>query len=245
MGLPSLDFLTRADPATFVVYGLASDPRIVLADLAKSEEDKAPLTGRYAVLPDAGVDIRINSLGWIDVTVDERLELAKTEDLQLLCREAILHGVSNFSGPLRRFLESYLNFTERHLKDNADNLAPEGAEIFTPNDWIFSAFLPMPQARILLAEAADDGGPLFAELDAVFYHRGRLICVLIEGTGMVRKSVQRARDILFERHPALDVVSLSKEAFSADAFPADAFPGTFVNFWEGLDMPVGPCPPRI
>jgi len=245
MGFPTLEFLTRADPATFVVYGLARDPRIVLAELAKAGPDFLTLTGRYAVLPDAGNDIRISSPGWIDVTVDERLELARTDDLKLLCREAVLHSTSNFSGPLRRFLESYLNFIERHLRANSHTLEPAAAEVFAPDDWIFSAYLPMPQARVLLAEEADDGGPVFAELDAVFFHQGRLICVIIEGAGMVRKSVQRARDTLFEGLSSLDVVRVSKDAFAAEAFPADMFPDTFVNFWEGLDMPVGPCPPRL
>lgn len=247
MGLPTRDTGTRASERTFVVYGLARDPRIVLADVERAGAGVPPLTGRYAILPDAGDDVRINTPGWIDITVDERLELAKPDDLQLLCREAICHGVSSFGGPLRRFLQSYLNFVDRRIAEAAGELEAlaHGPDVFTGRDWVFSAYLPMPQARVLTPEPAEDGGPSFAEFDAVLWCQGCLLCVIIEGVGMVRKSVQRNRDILTGGQSNINIIRVPKDAFSDDAFPEEMFPVRIGRFWTGLDMPFGPCPPLI
>lgn len=246
MAFKAPDFLSAANPATLIVYGVARDAGVVLSEIAAQEHPR-PLGVRHALVPPEGDDLRLCSPGWINISADERMELASASELFLLCREKIGHGTSNFALPIRQFLGSYLDFCWARVEAYQTLLDPDPPEsdLFTWRDWVFSAWLPMPHARVLLPPSFDGENPAFADVDIMFRCNGRFTAVMIEGMSTPLKSIRRKRDFLFERHPDLDVVSVSKESLAAGDFPADRFDAAFARFWHGLKLPVGPCPPML
>lgn len=237
------DYLSEANPETLIVYGLAKDAGRVLANLFEEPGGAAPLSERHALFAAATPGFRLSSPGWIDIGPDQRMRLASTENYYLLCREQIVHGASHFAVAIRGFLDSYLDFCRDQVVAHRAELDPDPADedLYSHEDWVFSAWLPMPHARILLPASFGEDGPVFAEVDVAFWDGKRLIAVMLDGGTTPLKSVRRRQDHLFETHPAIELVRVPK----GGAFPAAAFPGTVTRFWEGLAFPVGPCPPRI
>lgn len=239
------DFLAATDPRTLIVYGLPFDAGRVLSGLSAEPQPLAPLTNRYAVIADGMPAVRLSSRGWLSVTPDERMDLPKPWDQYLLCREAILHSASQFAVQVRQFLEAYLDFCQDAVGAHRRVLEPDGKDLFGHEDFVFSAWLPMPRARILLPKDADDDVPAFAEVDVAFWDGRQITAVLIEGAQTPLKSVRRKRDYLFARHPALRVVTVPAAQVRDGVFPQDAFGEDFTAFWRGVDLPMGPMPPDI
>ena len=158
-----------------------------------------------------------------------------------------MRSVSDFALPLRRFLEAYLDFVWAQTKTLQEEHKATGAGggLFSAEDWGFSAWLPLPQAHILLPPTFDEDCAQFAEVDLVFWGAQRLIAVCIEGVGTPLPSKQRKRSYLFDEHPALDVISISRERIAEGQFPADLFPVALTRYWKGLSNPLGPAPPKI
>lgn len=247
MGASIPDFLSDTDPRTLIVYGTVRDPARALTDIVGRAAGPASLTAHYALIGDDVPDLRLCSPGWIEIGPEERLELPNPEDLFLLCREAIGHSASPFSLSVRRFLEAYLDFVSSEVEAARDELdtAVDGEEVFAHKDWLFSAWLPLPHARILLPPAYPGEAPQFAEFDVAFRRRGRIIAVLIDGAGTPVKSVRARRDYALAHHPAIDLVTLEKESLENGTFADTAMRRMFSRFWDGLTLPVGPCPPDI
>ena len=87
--------------------------------------------------------------------------------------------------------------------------------------------------------------PAFAEVSVAFRLHGRIVAVLIEGTGTPFGSKRRKLDYLLENHPDLDVVRIQKNQLRSGAFPMEAISDSFAHFWKGVGLPIGPCPPLI
>lgn len=247
MGSSPLDFLSESDPRTLIVYGAIRDPARVLADVVGRSAGPQPLTGHHALVDNDVPDLRLSSPGWIEISPEERMELPSPENLFLLCREAIRHSASQFSLSVRRFLEAYLDFVSAEVEAARDELetAADGEEVYACKDWVFSAWLPLPHARILLPPAYAGGAPEFAEFDIAFRKRGRIIVVQIDGAGTPVKSVRARRDYVLAHHPALELVTLDKSSFVDGTFADETVRSMFSRFWDGLTLPVGPCPPDL
>lgn len=247
MGYQFPGFLSQADPTTLIVYGLVTEPVRVLAELERSTDDPTPLTNRYALLAPRMDELRLSSFGWIDITFEQRMTLTNSRDLFQLCRRKILRSVSHFAKPTREFIDAYLDFVWAQTEICKDKLEEcgSGGEVYGAADWVFSAWLPLPHARILLPPEFERNPPQFAEIDIAFWHDGRVKAVVIEDTSTPIKSKQRRLDYLRENHPFLDLISVPREWIGEGRFPADAFPATFSRYWEGLTLPIGPAPPII
>lgn len=247
MGFQHPDFTSKDDPQTLIVYGLFGDPARVLAQLVAARQNFPPLANRYAVISSSTRDIRLSSPGWMHIDLNQRLALVTSEELFVVCRERLLKNTPPFSGPTRLFLNHYLEFVKDEVASKRQTLIPfqPETEVFTYQDFAFSAWLPLPEARILLPPDFDDDGPAFAEVNLAFWQRGRIVAILIEGTGTPVKSRRRKLDFLRKNHPYLELVRVQKDQLRSGAFPIDRFPESFARFWEGVDLPIGPCPPTI
>lgn len=247
MGFRHPDFASKANPETLIIYGLVGDPGRVLAELETTEGNIPPLTNRYALICPSTGDIRLSSRGWMNLSLNQRLRLETNDDLFLFCSERLLQNTPPFSGPARLFLKAYLDFVRSAVAANRDELEPvkPETEIFTYRDFVFSAWLPFPEARILLPPRYGDGDPAFAELNIAFRLHGRIIAVVIDGAETPLRSRQRKVDYLHENHPRLDLVHVQLEQLRSGEFPRQEFPDSFVRFWQGVDLPIGPCPPVI
>lgn len=234
------DYLSEAGPEALIVYGLATDADRVLAEL-RDDAPPGPLSERHALIEMTAPALRLSSRGWASIGTDQRLDLSGADDLMLLCRERIMHSVSHFAVSVRNYVSGYLDFCRAQVDAHKDALTPEGGDIYTNVDWIFSACLPMPHARILLPKAFEGDGPGFAEVDIAFWDGAKLIAVMLEDGGTPLKSQRRRRDYLFETFPAREIVT----AGTGGAFAAADLPASMTEFWTGLDMPLGPWPPEI
>jgi hypothetical protein len=195
----------------------------------------------------ASPGLRLSSPGWIDISFQQMSQVNSTDDLFDLCRERLTNRSSPFSKLIRLFLDRYVEFVsaqlEAHKSELGANIADD--EIYNYRDWIFSAWLPLPQAQILLPAAFGAGRPSFAEFDIAFSLPGQLIGVTIDGAGTPIKSRQRKLDYLVENHPQLSLVQVPKTRLQDGAFPNDLFPAIFTRFWQGLSLPHGPCPSEV
>jgi len=247
MGYRFSSFLSQADPVTVLVYGSVTEPEHVLAELERSADDVTPLTSRHALLAPHVGGLRLSSSGWIDIGFERRMALTNSSDLFQFCRSRILRNVSQFAKPTRQLIDSYLDFVWAQTENCRDELEEcgSGGEVYGAVDWVFSAWLPLPQARILLPPEFGGNWPQFAEIDVAFWQNGRITAVLIEGTSTPIKSKQRRLDYLRENHPYLDVVVVPRGRILDGHFPADEFSATFSRYWEGLTLPTGPAPPMI
>ena len=242
------DFLSKDHPQTLIVYGIVTNPETIARAVDPPKGGRPfELTNRYALLSPASPGLRLSSSGWIDLSFQQMSQVSSTSDLFDLCHERLINRSSPFSKLIRLFLERYLAFVSAQLEAHKSELGAGTAddEIFNWSDWIFSAWLPLPQAQILLPPTFDAGRPGFAELDIAFSLSGHLIGVTIESAGTPIKSRQRKLDYLVENHPQLSLVQIPKDRLRDEEFPKDLFPEPFGNFWQDLSLPLGPCPPEL
>ena len=241
------DFSSKDHPQTLIVYGIVTNPETI-ADGFERPKNERPfeLTNRYALVSPASPGLRLSSPGWIDISFQQMSQVNATGDLFDLCRERLINRSSPFSKLVRLFLERYLEFARAQLEAHKSELGAGMAEdeIFDHRDWIFSAWLPLPQAQILLPPAFGAEQPSFAEFDIAFSLAGHLIGVAIEGAGTPIRSRQKELDYLVENHPQFSLVQVPKNRLQEKEFPKDLFPESIARFWHGLSLPHGPCPPE-
>lgn len=223
-----------------------SNPATVLGDIEPAESpEKSLLASDYAVLAPDTPSLRLSSPGWITLTVEHMAEVASTDDLFQLCQERLAGRTSPFSKPVRLFLQRYFEFAGTHLESGRAELREtlDQHPLLTYRDWIFSAWLPLPQAHVLLPPGFEDEGPGFCEFDIVFWLEGRLLAVTIDGTATPLKSRRRKIDFLRDNHPRFELIQIPKDQLEDGPFPVDLFPEYFPAYWRNIRLPQGPNPP--
>lgn len=243
---------------TVIVYGLVTNPETVTAELAPlPADDRFLLSNRYAVISETAPALRLSSAGWIDLTPASLVGIESKELLFELCKEKIVARIQPFSTRIRLFVERYLEFMKAQLVTYASELGSEleNDDIFTTEDWIYSAWLPLPHAQIQLppefgpefspefgADAAN-----FAELDVAFWTGDQLIGVQVEQTGSMIKSKRKKLAALVDQHPRFKLISIPRDKLSETDpnFPGELFDETFSCFWRGINMPQGPNPSSL
>ena len=242
------DFLSKDHPQTLIAYGIVTNPQTIAKGFERRKGHRPlALTNRYALVSPVSPGLRLSSPGWIDISFQQMSQVKAAGDLFDLCHERLINRSSPFSKLIRLFLERYLEFAGAQLEAHKSELGADMAddEIFDYRDWIFSAWLPLPQAQILLPPAFGSDRPSFAELDIAFSLPGQLIGVTIDGASTPIKSRQKKIDYLIENHPQLSLVQVPKTRLQDEAFPKDLFAESFARFWQGLSLPHGPCPPEV
>lgn len=241
------NLMSKTEPGSLIIYGQVSDPGRVYSALPELEGNERSLTRQYALITDKTPGFRLSSSGWMLLPLDQRMMLSTIDEMFLLCREKVMQGASQFARPTRQFLESYLdaiasavNVSNKELLTNATD-----REIYTAQDWVFSAWLPLPNAHILLPPDYGSKTPEFAKIDVVFWQGGRIVGVEIEGSSTPLKSQRRKLDYLCAHHPLFDIVRLSSAQVQAGTFRLDMLPLAFSRFCDGLTLPLGPCPPEL
>jgi hypothetical protein len=242
------DFLSKDHPQTLIVYGIVTNPETIAKEFERRKGQRPfELTNRYALVSPASPGLRLSSPGWIDISFQQMSQVSASEGLFDLCHERLINRSSPFSKLIRVFLERYLEFVRAHLVAHKSELGADTAddEIFDYRDWIFSAWLPLTQAQILLPPAFGADRPSFAEFDIAFSLPGQLIAVTIESASTPIKSRQKKIDYLVENHPQFSLVRVPKNRLQDEAFPKDLFAESVGQFWQGLSLPHGPCPPEV
>lgn len=241
-----LNYLSTKHPRTLIVYGCVSDPASLLNNSNILEYNQSfKLTDYFAVVSPTSPGLRFSSTGWINISPQRLLNVKSTESLFQLCQEKIILRTSQFSNPIRKYIEQYLNFISDQLEVHKIELKAEIGEdeIYDYMDWIFSAWLPLPHAQILLPPEFSGDNSSFAEVDVAYWTGGKLICVMISSTNTPIRSQQTKLDYLIENYPQFCLVKFDKDHLLSKKFPINLFPPSFSKFWNNLSLPHGPCSP--
>jgi len=229
---------------TLIVYGLVTNPETVTNEIERTSPDiRRQLSGKHALLTSESSAIRLSSPGWIDLNTAGRIEINSSELLFALTQEKIISRISPFSKSTRMFVERYFEFVCKQT-NNTRKTNPEN-EVFGQKDWVFSSWLPLPHAQILLSDHFNPTKISFAEFDVCFWTGRDLICVQIDQTNTIIKSKREKVNFLAKDCPEVKIISVPKnksQKLDSD-FPSDLFDESFGKFWIGLDLPHGPNPP--
>ena len=241
------NFLSLEFPRTLIIYGQCSNPVTTFKNISIPPGDNAfQLSCNYAELTPSSPGLRFSSSGWLGISTRQMLNVQSTEELFQISRERVINCTNQFSKLIRLFLESYFDFLIFQIEKHKNELGPENVEdeVFIYKDWIFSAWLPLPQAHILLPITFLDNKPSFAEIDVAFWIEGQLIGVVIDGGATTIKSRKNKMDYLVQKHPQLWVIRVPRDKLEEDIFPIDLFPNSFSYFWRTLTLPHGPFTPK-
>ena len=241
------NFLSLNFPKTLIIYGQCSNPVTTFKNISIPPGDNAfQLSSNYAELYPSSPGLRFSSSGWLGMSTRQMLNVQSTEELFQISRERVINCTNQFSKLIRLFLESYFDFLIFQIEKHKNELEPDNveAEVFIYKDWIFSAWLPLPQAHILLPPNFMDNKPSFAEIDVAFWIEGQLIGVVIDGGETPIKSRKKKLDYLVEKHPQLWVIKVPRDKLEKDTFPIDLFPNSFSYTWRTLTLPHGPFTPK-
>ena len=241
------DFSSLDFPRTLIIYGQCSNPVTTFENISIPPGDNtSELSSNYALLSPSSPGLRFSSSGWLEISTRQILNAESTEELFQISRERIINCTNQFSRLIRLFLDSYFDFLHFQIEKHKNELKPENVEdeIFIYKDWIYSAWLPLPQAHILMPPDFMDNKPSFAEIDVAFWIEGQLIGVVIDGGATPIKSRKNKMDYLVQKHPQLWVIRVPRDKLEEDTFPIDLFPNSFSYFWRTLTLPHGPFTPK-
>lgn len=181
---------------------------------------------------------RLSSPGWTHFATRD-LELITSGDrLYDLVREKLNGKLPTFAVRLKAFVDCYLADAERRARARFEG---QDDPLITADDWIYSAFLPLPNARIQLPPKSFPT-PSFVELSVLFWTGEIAIGVQLEPASSVIGSKKRNLEWLQENWPGFTLVELPRDRFSqaGDEFPVELFPDALTNFWTDVEMPQGP-----
>lgn len=221
-----------------LVYGRVSDPAKLLAELAQSE--RLPRLGaRHAHIEAGCPGFRFSSPGWANFANRDLALVTSQAILFDLVREKLDAKLPTFAVRLTLFVERYLAAIRQRARDR---FGDTDSGLITPDDWIYSAFLPLPDVRIELPAVAPNEESAFVELSALFWTGETAIGVQIDPSASVIGSKRRRLERLRTLWPALQIVEIPRDRLGPDdaGFPFDLFPDALANFWDGVAVPQGP-----
>lgn len=181
-----------AGPNCTIVYGPVGDPAAVLAAArANSAIASGHLDTFVARVGPGQPALRLNSPGWLRLTPQSAGDLGTHAARVAFCAEALRDRVPLFARPLRVFMARYMAFLETLAEERREDWQARIAAIGLARcdaivdyrDWLFSGFLPLPNAWLALDDAAGEAVAM-VRVDCAFWTGERLIGVLTEGSSM-------------------------------------------------------------
>lgn len=231
---------------TKIVFGPVSNPETVLAQsLQESDEQDEGLYSQLSVLSKATPGLRLSTPGWIDITPRSLMGVDSTELLFELCMEKLRTRVQPFSQRIRLFVKCYFDFIAQQIETHSDLLGTD--EIIKPDDWVFSSWLPLPHAQILLPGTNEGQNSSqnnqYAEVDIIFWTGHSLIGLQLEQTGFIAKSRRENLERLKLIYPDINLITIDHESWGEQSagFPTHLFDDEFLQFWRDVDIPRGPA----
>jgi hypothetical protein len=198
------------------------------------------LQTNYAEIAVGFSSLRLSTPGWANFPLSGLRGIDTTELLFELSKEKIVTRIQPFAKRVRLFVERYFDFMTNHIAANFDQLPSD--PLIKPLDWIFSAWLPLPHAKILVSPDDREKPAQIVEFDLIFWTGVDLIGIQVEQKGTLVKSKREAFERFTEEHPQFKLISVTRDQLPDDKpeFPDKIFDENFLNFWSGTDLPKGP-----
>jgi hypothetical protein len=227
-----------------LVYGAIRDPAAAahhaLADLHRSGLPLGPSAA--SIEPDQPA-LRLNSQGWLSLQPQRAGELATHADRIQMCKAGLARSVPLFAGPLEVFLESYFDFLQRSIELRREALEakltaaglPARGGIFDYRDWMYSAFLPLPNAYVLM----DNDSRALARVDCAFWTGEALLAVLFETRSMPLPSERRAIEQLAAMTPLVEIVRIPAAALDDPTVLGGRLGKQLFAFADQAELPYG------
>ena len=222
---------------TLIIYGLVANPEIVVKKIQPVIDGKThSLSNQHAFFSDNSPGLRFSSEGWMHHSPDALIEANNSKLLYDLTIEKVMRGIPTFSISIRKFVNAYLEYVSKNIRQ----IKTTKEEVFNQDDWVYSAWLPMPNTNILLASEFDSGGLNFAEFDVSFWTGKQLICIQLNQSKTMIKSKRRKIEYLESTHPNLKIIEIPSDRVTHSDFPDKLFDDNFNHFWRDLSLPYGP-----
>lgn len=146
--------------------------------------------------------------------------------------------------PQKLFLDNYFDFITARVNDAQTALAAaleKFGGLYDYRDWALSAPRPIPRALI----RRPDGDGSFTPVDFAFWFNGRIVVILLAGTGTPTRADRNRRAALESAGVGgakIEIVDISVQALQRDGanYLNHALPADFGRFWEGEAMPSSP-----
>ena len=240
------DFLSPKNPKTLIIYGVSKSPSTFEKEwMGEENHTLERLRTNIVSLSPSSPSLRLNSKGWINISTQTLSELKSTDDLFENCKSQLLQNIDKFSISLNKFVSVYMDLILKLIDKNKLEIKkgiPE-KEVFVYKDFIFSAYLPLLNSRILLPPSyhrRNAETPYFAHLDIVFWIDEELVCVNIGSKTSGIKSRRKAIEFLTTNYPKIRMINIDAQELTLDKFPITKFPTSFGKFWKTISTPMGP-----
>ena len=231
-----------------IAYGIVEKPaRVLSMQPAASPQGGPMLSPALASFASDSPALRLNSAGWMNLPAEVMARLRTHAALKDYCRARIQKKASIFDRPLQDFLTRYLDVVEAEVRDHANDL-PGGASwdaaLYGTADWLFSAFLPLPNAHLELTkeERKETGAERCIRFDVLFWTGTSLVAVTLDRLSMPTPRQRHAQARFAAMRPDIAFVTIprGKNGTRLQAY----LPGVCQGFWHGLRYPLGPYRPE-
>jgi len=194
----------------------------------------------YAEIAEGSPPLRLSTPGWVNFSLNSLRGVDSTEHLFELTKEKIVTRIQPFAKRVRHFVECYFDFMKDRIAANFDQMPPD--PLITPLDWIFSVWLPLPHAKVLVSPHAREKPAQIVEFDLVFWTGTELLGIQVEQKGTMIGSERAALERFIAEQPQFKLIYVARDQFPDDGlkFPVEIFDDDFLNFWSGIDLPKGP-----
>ena len=149
------------------------------------------------------------------------------------------------------FLSKYFNFTLQHVENNKNNLKNRLAgmeSLYSYQDWLMSAFLPLPQSIIYLPEDPSDLSYSDADMVRVsllFWTGHKAIILFFVGSDTPSPRIVNISAKLREGGYTVFDIAQKELIVENSAWLQEFFNTHFGIFWEDETLPSGPFKPEI
>jgi hypothetical protein len=159
-------------------------------------------------------------------------------------RDAVCGHVDAWGGPAQRFLRDYFDAVSATIgRDRAliEASMPTCAGLYSAEDWLYSAPLPLPRAHLNAPASSRPHGTEedYVRVDVVFWNGERFVAIDAGSSSLLpRRAAERAERL---RRAGIDVVSWAGAAPAGfDAFFPRLLPRRARYFWQTRSLPTGP-----
>lgn len=198
----------------------------------------------FTVTPGETPALRLNTDVGLRFQSDQLAKVPGNREKLDYLKFEILGALDLFAQYQRAFLDRYFAFIPARCLDAEEELAAALAwsdGLFVPEDHVFSALWPLPDAQVVLHAAGRD--TLLGDFDFAFWTGQRVVGIaLLGGVASAKDATESANGVATEVFLPVDIHAGDLQG-DAPFFAQPRFPDEIVSFWIGDTVPCSPFRP--